>query len=350
MSRLTRLLALGCALTAPLFAAPGSAAPDSAPLAAGWTLLELPAPASSYAYAYVPPALAGGDADPAVVFLHGAGATPQHWRFLLSPLADELGFVLLLPKSGSEMGFGVGPDDEIVAATLQQAAGTVDPRRIGLGGHSAGGAYALELAYSVPGSFRGVFALASPYRTIVRLPGPGEPPPLRLYYGSADPNYRGSLPPLAQMLTRLGVDWQLEVGEGHGHNDWPATTLRDGLAFLLAQPAPGCVPEAGALCASGRFRVTAAWETAAATGPAGAVQSTTESGTFWFFSPANLELDVKVLDGCGVNGKWWVFAAGLTDVGVTITVTDTVSGLQRSYGSPRGKPFAPIQDTAAFGC
>ena len=343
MRRFALLALLVCGLAA--------GAPARAAWNPGWTLLELPPPASSYAFAYVPPSLAGAGPAPAVVFLHGAGATPQSWRPLLSPVADQLGVVVLLPKAGSDMGFGVGPDDAIVAETLRQAvaAGAVDPRRVGLAGHSAGGAYALELAYSVPGSYRGVFALASPYRTIVKLSGPGAPPPLRLYYGSEDPNYRGSLPPLSAMLTRLGVPWQLEVGEGHGHNDWPATTLADGIRFLLAQPVPGCVAEPGALCVGGgRFRVTAAWETASGSGPAGAVQSTVESGTFWFFAPSNLELDVKVLDGCAVNGKWWVFAAGLTDVGVAITVTDTLTGAQRRYTSPRGNAFAPIQDTSAF--
>jgi len=43
-----------------------------------------------------------------------------------------------------------------------------------------------------------------------------------------------------------------------------------------------------------------------------------------------------------------VFAAGLTDVEVTLTVTDTVSGQVRKYRSTLGKPFLPVQDTAAF--
>jgi predicted esterase len=340
-------------LTALLLGSAGSAA-TAAALPAGWTRLELPPPASSYALAYVPAALVEGGPAPAVVFLHGAGATPEQWRPLLAPLAEQLGFVLVLPRAGSAMGFGVGPDDAIVAAALRQAGagGRVDPRRVGLAGHSAGGAYAIELAYSTPSSFSGVFALASPYRTVVRLAGPGAPPPLRLYYGTTDPNYGSALAPLGTMLTRLGVPWHLDLGDGYGHNTWPQTTLAEGLAFLLGQPVPGCVPEPAALClGGGRFRVDAAWETAAGAGAAGAAQTTAEAGTFWFFTPSNLELDVKVLDGCGVNGKWWVFAAGLTNVGVALTVTDTQTGEQRRYVSDRGTAFQPIQDTSAFaGC
>jgi hypothetical protein len=55
-----------------------------------------------------------------------------------------------------------------------------------------------------------------------------------------------------------------------------------------------------------------------------------------------------VLDGCALNGRWWVFAGGLTNVGVTLTVTDTQTGEFRTYTSPIGVPFAPLQDTTAF--
>ena len=341
--RRTTLLAL-------LFCLP-ALAPAAATLGPGWTRLELPPPASSYAMAYVPAELAGDGPAPAVVFLHGAGAMPSQWLFLAEH-ADTLGVVLLLPRAGSNMGWGVGPDDAIVSETLRQAlaAGAIDPRRIGLAGHSAGGAYALELAYSTSSTFSGVFALASPYRTVVRLAGPGAPAPLRFYYGADDPNYSSSFPPLSQMLTRLGVPWGVEVASGRGHNDIPPATLEDGFRFLRDQPVPGCVPQAEALCVGGRFRVEAAWETASGQGAAGAVQATAESGAFWFFGASNLELDVKVLEGCAVNGRWWVFAAGLTDVGVAIVVTDTATGEQQRYESPRGAPFEAIQDTAAFDC
>ena len=43
-----------------------------------------------------------------------------------------------------------------------------------------------------------------------------------------------------------------------------------------------------------------------------------------------------------------MFVGGLTNVAVTITVTDTASHTQEIYQNPAGTPFAPIQDTAAF--
>ena len=57
---------------------------------------------------------------------------------------------------------------------------------------------------------------------------------------------------------------------------------------------------------------------------------------------------VKVLNGCGLNSRYWTFAAGLTDVNVILTVTDTQTGAIRTYTNPQGISFQPIQDTDAF--
>ena len=78
-----------------------------------------------------------------------------------------------------------------------------------------------------------------------------------------------------------------------------------------------------------------------------AVPLTSDTGYFWFFSPANIELVVKVLDGRAVNGSFWVFYAGLTDLETTITVTDTLSGASRSYVNPPGSAVSRA-DTSAF--
>ena len=59
---------------------------------------------------------------------------------------------------------------------------------------------------------------------------------------------------------------------------------------------------------------------------------------------------LKVLDGCALNQHRWVFAAGLTDVGVTMSVTDTETGVEKLYGNPVGTAFQPVQDLEAFAC
>jgi hypothetical protein len=76
--------------------------------------------------------------------------------------------------------------------------------------------------------------------------------------------------------------------------------------------------------------------------------STDESAVFWFFVPSNLELLIKVLDGCGVNDHYWVFVAAATDVELHLTVIDTQTGKVRTYFNPLGKAALPVQDTTAF--
>lgn len=102
----------------------------------------------------------------------------------------------------------------------------------------------------------------------------------------------------------------------------------------------------------GRFKVEATFRDphTRALAPAEPKPLTDDTGLFWFFDRANLELVVKTLDGCAVNDHFWVFAAGLTDVEVEITVTDTVSGTWKSYRNPPHTAFLPIQDTLAFDC
>ncbi len=120
------------------------------------------------------------------------------------------------------------------------------------------------------------------------------------------------------------------------------------MADVLA-PAP-CAPGAALLClGGGRFAVSASYVTPSGqSGAAQAVPLTSDTGYFWFFAAANVEAVVKVLDGCALDGSYWVFAGGLTNVQVAITVTDTRSGLARTYTNPQASAFQPIQDTSAL--
>jgi predicted GH43/DUF377 family glycosyl hydrolase len=92
------------------------------------------------------------------------------------------------------------------------------------------------------------------------------------------------------------------------------------------------------------------WDSRGGVGQGGPLKLTEDSNAFRFFSPENLEVVVKVLDGCAINGHYWVFAAGLTDVGLSLVVTDTVSGEVVSYSNTLGEAFQPVRDTAAFAC
>ena len=100
----------------------------------------------------------------------------------------------------------------------------------------------------------------------------------------------------------------------------------------------------------GRFRVEVEWRDFAGATGAGRVApaSSDDSGLFWFFSPDNWEMLVKVVDGCGVNGHLWVLAAATTNVEYTLRVTDTHDGSSRSYSNPLGNAAATIVDPSAF--
>ncbi|MDY7096268.1 MAG: hypothetical protein SX243_25105 [Acidobacteriota bacterium] len=111
-----------------------------------------------------------------------------------------------------------------------------------------------------------------------------------------------------------------------------------------------CVPDSVTLCLNdSRFQVTGDFRTPAGQmGEAQAVQLTDDTGYFWFFNADNVEMVLKVLDGCPVNNHYWVFAGGLTNVEVMIRVEDTETGDVRNYTNPLRTPFQPIQDTGAF--
>jgi hypothetical protein len=139
---------------------------------------------------------------------------------------------------------------------------------------------------------------------------------------------------------------------------WPAA--RPAAAPGVAAPQPDLAPNGcgsdpiTSLCLGDRFKVEAEWETALGERGAGRPQPlTADTGFFHFFSPGNIEVVVKVLNACrsDLNNHYWVFAAGLTDVAATITVTDTVTGEPQYYLSPLGRLFQPIFDLEAFaGC
>ncbi|REK07653.1 MAG: hypothetical protein DWQ36_11755 [Acidobacteria bacterium] len=114
----------------------------------------------------------------------------------------------------------------------------------------------------------------------------------------------------------------------------------------------GCEPTERRLCLQGgRFRVEATWRAADGRGEAATANRLTDSsGTFWFFSPDNVEMLVKVLDGCSVPGQeaYWVFVAATTDQDFTLTVHDTLAGVLQEYRNPLGRLSVPIRDLDTF--
>jgi ELWxxDGT repeat protein len=131
-------------------------------------------------------------------------------------------------------------------------------------------------------------------------------------------------------------------------SEGPASTQGEAIVATRAAAPTQCVAGPTRLCLSnGRFAVEARWKNTGQTGDGHAVTLTGDTGTFWFFQESNVEVVLKVLDGRPANGKFWVFYGALSDVEYTLTVTDTQTGVMKTYTNPKGR-LASVADTGAF--
>ena len=64
--------------------------------------------------------------------------------------------------------------------------------------------------------------------------------------------------------------------------------------------------------------------------------------------PTSFEYSAGTLGSRRLLVGFWVFAAGLTNVEVILTVTDTVSEQVREYENDLGEDYAPVLETQAF--
>ncbi|HEX5758430.1 MAG TPA: choice-of-anchor Q domain-containing protein [Thermoanaerobaculia bacterium] len=173
-------------------------------------------------------------------------------------------------------------------------------------------------------------------------------------------NHGGPTPTHAPLPASPAVDGGNPAAPGSGGDACEATDQRGadrpgkgsarcdiGAVELTDQ----CVAGGANLCLEqGRFQVSARWTTPQGqTGAAEAVQLTDDAGYFWFFSPENVELTVKVLNACiPAFNRYWVFLSGLTNLQVEVRVVDTKTGQTKTYTNPQGRTFRTILDTQAF--
>jgi predicted esterase len=343
-------LALLLTLAVPTFAAPTP----------GWLREDIPA-TGSYLWRYLPVSANPAAPLPVILFLHGAGTTPDQYMNFVRDAAEAAKAVIVLPKSSSNLGWDLGPDDQTVAESLRLVKQElpVDDNRVAIAGHSAGGAYAYLLAYTTVSHYSAVFTLSAPKYEVAAVADPGYLAPIRMYYGTTDPNYAGGgEAALKAQWDRLRIAWQEDIQAGFGHNTWPVQSMIDGFLFLVGKtyvpappPPPPCVPGPTTFCLlGGRFRAEVTWhDPAGGSGPGQVVACPNDgSGLFWFFAPDNWELMLKVIDGCALNQRFWVFSAATTNVGYDLTVTDTQSGQIARYANPSGRTAPAITDTSAF--
>ena len=90
------------------------------------------------------------------------------------------------------------------------------------------------------------------------------------------------------------------------------------------------------------------------TGRAGAGKAIPQNDLFGYFAipaltsnPDNPEVFVKILDGTAVNGEFWVFYGGLTDLEYTLTVRENQTGRIKTFRKEGGSATGGF-DTSGF--
>lgn len=115
----------------------------------------------------------------------------------------------------------------------------------------------------------------------------------------------------------------------------------------VAGPTTACI-------LNGRFKVEISWTDFQAVTRAANVASvgTSDSALFYFGNNVNnWEFLIKAVNACSFNSKYWIFFAAATNVGYTVTVTDTqAGGPPKVYSNPVGNLAQAVNDISAFNC
>lgn len=153
----------------------------------------------------------------------------------------------------------------------------------------------------------------------------------------------------ARLEFTVNSNTTLQIGVFAISNSQRTSTGPYSVTITCSNDGGACAQNSTTLCLNGgRFKVQTRWATSnGQSGDGQAVAITGDTGYFWFFDIANVEMVLKVLNACSLS-RYWVFAGGLTNVQVTLTVTDTRTGTVKTYINPLGQAFQPIQDTNAF--
>ncbi len=130
-----------------------------------------------------------------------------------------------------------------------------------------------------------------------------------------------------------------------------ATTQKASYAAFRPKEVGTCTPTSTRLCLlKNRFQVEVDFVDGGVTKKARTKTFSDETGFFWFFAAANLEVGVKMLDGRSVNNRFWAFHGAMTNLQYTVKITDTIKGTTKNYSRPAssGTVNCGGADTQAF--
>lgn len=128
--------------------------------------------------------------------------------------------------------------------------------------------------------------------------------------------------------------------------------------FAGDYPGPEC-PEPGdtsnnACLFDGAFEIETHWGFLAPDGGRTTLLAFSENTVLGHYgNPSNIEVVVKVLDGCSINAHFWVYIGTLTDKAQWIEVRDHQDPTRRSarmYFHPGDGPVGTLTDSRAFPC
>lgn len=125
-------------------------------------------------------------------------------------------------------------------------------------------------------------------------------------------------------------------------------------ASFKVYDASGCVPSGLRLCLyGGRFAAEVdwhAWGTRSGVGMAIPNPQGDAAGSFYSMSPNHPDVALDILDRCTQTGTFWVLGSWHTPLGLELRVTDTTTGITRTYDKPLAVNLPSITDKEAFAC
>jgi subtilisin family serine protease len=161
---------------------------------------------------------------------------------------------------------------------------------------------------------------------------------------------RLTLAQLREALTTTAIDIEQpgpDRNSGAGIVDGFAAVEK---AFSLT-PLPDCADTAPLLeLLGGRFTAALAWRVAARglQGCGRPIPISSQAGIYWFFAPGLPEVLVKIVDGCQVNGRHWIFVAGATSAEYELSVQDRQSGQSQLFRHAGGSLPVALRDAETF--